>query len=555
MQSNQLQKIDKDFDLEPSEPVMYGLFRQYERVLIESLVTSFALDFLVKDQHGGDVDTIHNVRKIGQDDKMTYKNVLNQQNYERRETYDSSRYHKDDRYIAKGREVKAQKEAGILVDAYTGERVARNANVDIDHVISAKEIADDKGRVLSGLEGVDLANSEDNLQPTDRSINRSMKERSIDEYCAWLQMTDPTRAAELEKLRGKPQSELTDKERAKLHKYEQQAAVDQERIKRCDSTARRAYEAKLKQAYYTSPQFAKDVASAASNVGIRMGVRQAAGFMFAEMWFAVKEEFQNSDQEADFDMKDFLDRIGRGLKRGCENAKEKYADLFSRCLNGVAAGALSSITTTLCNIFFTTAKNIVRIIRQAYPSLVEAAKVLFINPECYTFGERMRAVAKVLATGASVVTGVVVSDAISKTQIVAIPVLGDVVPAFCGAFVTGIMSCTFLYFLDRNPVVNQLIRKLDGLHTIETEVNYYRQQAKFFQRYAAELMEIDLEEFKRETSLYSNAVAKLEGATTENELNSILKSIYVELNMMIPWGDNASFGEFMEDKSAHLVFE
>lgn len=555
MQKNYLQKIDQSFDLEPSEPVMNGLFRQYERVLVESLVTSFALDFLVKDQYGGDVDTIHNVRKIGQDDKMTYKNVLNQQEYEQREAYDPSIYHKDDRYIAKGRETKAQKEAGTLVDAYTGERVARNAKVDIDHVISAKEIADDRGRVLSGLDGVDLANSEDNLQPTDRSINRSMKEMSVNEYCQWLQKTDPARAAELEKLRGKPQSELTDKERAKLHKYEQQAAVDQERIKRCDSTARRSYEAKLKQAYYTSPQFAKDVASAAGNVGIRMGARQAAGFMFAEMWFAVKEEFQNSDQEADFDMKDFLNRIGRGLKRGCENAKRKYADLFSRCLNGVAAGALSSITTTLCNIFFTTAKNVVRMIRQAYPSLVEATKVLFINPECYTFGERMRAVAKVLATGASVVTGVAVSDAVSKTPIAAIPVLGDVVPAFCGAFVSGIMSCTFLYFLDRSPIINKLVKKLDDLHTIETEVNYYREQAEYFERYAAELMEIDLAEFQRETALYCNATARLEDAQNENDLNAILKNAYETLNISLPWGEHESFDSFMEDESAHLVFE
>lgn len=45
MQNNFVQKVGTDFDLEPSEPIIDGLFQQYERVLVESLVSSFALDF------------------------------------------------------------------------------------------------------------------------------------------------------------------------------------------------------------------------------------------------------------------------------------------------------------------------------------------------------------------------------------------------------------------------------------------------------------------------------------------------------------------------------
>ena len=61
------------FSPEPEDNVMDSIFKQYERVIIESLISSFGLDFLVKDQHGGDVDTIHNVRQIGKDEDMTYK--------------------------------------------------------------------------------------------------------------------------------------------------------------------------------------------------------------------------------------------------------------------------------------------------------------------------------------------------------------------------------------------------------------------------------------------------------------------------------------------------
>ena len=62
------------------------IFKQYESVIIESIITSFGLDFIIKDQYGGDVDTINNVRKVGQSspdgkDVMIYKNKQNEQNY------------------------------------------------------------------------------------------------------------------------------------------------------------------------------------------------------------------------------------------------------------------------------------------------------------------------------------------------------------------------------------------------------------------------------------------------------------------------------------------
>lgn len=168
---------------------MTGLFRQYERVLVESLVTSFALDFLVKDQYGGDVDTIHNVRKIGQDDKMTYKNMLNQQEYEQRGEYVYDSYHsgKDTNYAKMTHELReaAQKEGKPvpIKDEYTGDTIyvlgkSKGAPPDkrasLDHVLTAKTIHEDRGRVLSGIKGEELADARDNLRWTNTSLNSSM---------------------------------------------------------------------------------------------------------------------------------------------------------------------------------------------------------------------------------------------------------------------------------------------------------------------------------------------------------------------------------------------
>lgn len=533
MSTNYTANVCRQFDPDPSEPIMESIFQQYERVLVESLITSFGLDFLVNDRHGGDVDTIHNVRQIGQDDQMTYKNVLNQQAYEQRGKYDKNLYHdRNPDYEQTKRAARQQyHESGQPIkDAYTGGDLHflgkvteenKRVNAQLDHVISAKSIHDDRGRVLAGLNGEKLANSGENLAFTNASLNSSMKADEIPNY---------------------------------IEKHPELADETKERMMQHYNQSKKSYEAKLRNAYYKSPQFAKDVAKAAGNVSVSMGARQALGFVFTEMWFAVKEEFRKIEGSP-FDLGDFLRAIGNGLKRGFERAKEKYKELFDKFLSGAISGALSSLTTTLCNVFFTTAKNVVRIIRQSYSSLVEAGKVLFINPENYTFGERMRAVVKILATGASVVVGVVVSDAVGNTGIKAIPVLCDVVPSFCGAFVTGIMSCTLLYFLDRSELMNKLFKFLDGLHTIETEIQYYRQQAEYFEKYAAELAQIDLAQLKKETAFYGQISEKIETAKTEEDLNRVLKDALERAGILMPWAGYESFEQFMGDKNAHLVFE
>ena len=81
-----------------------------------------------------------------------------------------------------------------------------------------------------------------------------------------------------------------------------------ENMRQKDAIARKEYEAKLAKAYYTSPRFAKDMSFAAGKVGVKMGARQALGFIFAEMWFTVKEEFQTLKGE--FQFGEFLETLG-----------------------------------------------------------------------------------------------------------------------------------------------------------------------------------------------------------------------------------------------------
>ena len=179
--------FDKEYIPSPNDPILESMLQQYERVLVESLITSFGLDFIVKDRHGGDVDTIHNVRQIGKDPEMTYKNVLNEKVYKNREKYDYDQYHdRNPLYQATKHNAKKQfQETGEpITDTYTGEKLyfyskgaakgKSDKQASIDHVLTAHTIGNDPGRVWAGLSGEGLANSPENLVFTSASLNSSM---------------------------------------------------------------------------------------------------------------------------------------------------------------------------------------------------------------------------------------------------------------------------------------------------------------------------------------------------------------------------------------------
>lgn len=510
------------FEYNNNKSTFRNLFDQYEGVIVNSLVTSFGLDFLLADQYGGDVDTIHNVRKIGSDPKMHYKNQANADAYDKRGEYNSTAYHSDSRYIRRNRECSVAKKAGSLQDAYTGKTIAANDSYDLDHVISAKEINDDRGRVLAELDGKELANSSENLQPTNPRTNRTKKAQTMEEF--------------LDK------------------KGEEYSPAENRRMREADTKARASYEAKLAMAYYLSPKFAGDVAKAAGNVGLKMGLRQAVGLMMTELWFSIKAALQDSKSKfnSSRSFKEYLVAIKEGIRDWFERIKAKRKALFARFKDGALAGALSSITTSLINIFATTAKNTVRLIRQIYVHMVNAAKILFLNPDKLPLGDRVKEAVKVLAVGASVVAGFMVNEALAEISL--IPCLGDIVPTFLGTLVTGILSCTLLYFFDRSTIVAKLVDFMNGFTPFADSLQYFKDQIAAYEKYAAELAKVDLELLRKETRRIEAAADAMEAAKDGDALYTVLIAAYEEQGLRKPWG-NADPDEFFSDRNNCLVFE
>ena len=412
-----LSELNNGMAPDSDENVLADIWNEYERVIMQSLITSFGLDFLVHDQHGGDVDTIHTVREVGKDPDMVYKNAANKAAYEKREAYDNTAYHADSRYRSIVNKAKKEfDEHGTMIDdAYVdgnkvipknNKTIPRGRQGQLDHVVSANEIHDDPGRILAGLDGKELANSEDNLRFTNAALNNNMRNKSADEYIAWCE-ANPDQV----NWGGKEGEPLPENVKENLRKEYAKAKKD--------------YDAKLAKAYYTSPAFYKDVTSAAGKRGAEMGLRQAFGFVFLEIWIASKDELQALPPRRE--LEDMIDAVGHGVKKGIENAKAKYKELFAQFGNGFVSGTLASLTTTLCNIFFTTSKNLVRNIRQIYASIVEAGRTLLFNPDDLMLGDRIKTATVILATGASVLVGTGIGEAIATTPVGMIPVVGPYV--------------------------------------------------------------------------------------------------------------------------------
>lgn len=526
--------LNSSFSSEPEGDVFNSIWKEYEGVVIKSLITSFGLDFLVQDQHGGDVDTVHNVRG-----DVAYKNQKNKADYDNRSLYSNADYHSDPRYTSIVRKAKKEfNENGTMIkDSYVKENmviptgnssVPRNRQAQLDHVVAAEQVHNDPGRILAGLDGKELANSPDNLKFTNAALNRNMSNMSVEEYIQWCE-THPEKV----NWNGKKGEPLSEELKASLRKEYQEAKA--------------GMDAKINRQYYTSSKFLKDSAKAMGLRGAQMGARQAVGFVFLEIWLAAEQELKQICPGSE--LKEMVEAVAEGIKKGFENAKTKYREVFAQFGQGFVSGALASMTTTICNIFFTTAKNFGRCIRQIYASVVEAGRILLFNPDRLILGERLKTASIILATGASVLVGTAVGELIGKTPIAAIPGVGPFVQTFCSTLVSGLLSCTLLIFLDRSSFMNKLI---DVMNSVDQTLDNYREIADCFEYLATKLENIDFDRFRQETEEYKTIAVELVSADSEEEVERILLAAYKKFDIKIPWKDD--FDTFMANKENRLVF-
>jgi hypothetical protein len=148
------------------------------------------------------------------------------------------------------------------------------------------------------------------------------------------------------------------------------------------------------------------------------------------------------------DVKVRLIRIGR-------NIADKWKGVVEGFSAGFISGFISNIITTLVNMFVTTAKRFVRMIREGVFSLLKALKLILFPPADMSFAETMHEAMKLIAAGGVVVAGVALEEVIEKL-ILGVPFLVPFAPVVTAVIVgslTAIAMSLVAYLIDKMDIL------------------------------------------------------------------------------------------------------
>jgi hypothetical protein len=185
-----------------------------------------------------------------------------------------------------------------------------------------------------------------------------------------------------------------------------------------------------------------------------MGAQQAFGYLLVEFFSSAIVEIKdayNNGLEGDSlykDIKSRLIRIGR-------NVADKWKGVVEGFSAGFISGFISNLITTLVNMFVTTAKRFVRMIREGVFSLLKALKLILFPPADMSFAETMHEAMKLIAAGGVVIAGVALEEVIDKL-ILNVPFLVPFAPVVTAVIVgslTAIAMSLVAYLIDKMDIL------------------------------------------------------------------------------------------------------
>lgn len=547
--------INKEFDV----------LKELENTVLQNLVQSFGLDFiLLEDKRGGDVDTIHNVRKwqrendpknkdalkvrgkkeddINVSEEMKKSMVITSEGLRNKEPYKKEivnsngnvvkqdGYHNNSsKYRKRKDKDKKLEQDGKLIDGYTKEILDSNdikkqgANTvsELDHSIPTSEIHHDAGRILSGINGVELANSDTNLISTHQYFNNIKSNHSLDKLFGEVL---PKKISENKALIETFQKKLKDKNLSQEEKNNisneiknlkkknailEKAKNNEIEIRKTEEEARKTYNAKINKAYYADSKFFKNTALQAGKKGLQMGGRQALGIVIAEIWFELKEQIPTIYHQCknNFRFEVFLAQIKITLENIFKRIKEQFHELLVTFKDGMLGGIISSIHTTVINIFSTSTKMLGKLIREMWNNLVKAAKLAFFNPDNLNTGDLVREILKLLSFGLSIAIGSIVNSHLNT--FLTIP-FGNEIATFLSGLVSGVLMLGFTYFLEHSEVMNKVWDYLNSFKTrYEKMIEHMKEINLELDRYLMELSKLEFNLNTDELSRFSTSLSQI----------------------------------------------
>lgn len=413
---------------------MAALISSAKRRVVGAVAGPFGLGAIVAkfDRRGGNVLTGHNA--IEEADGPHAGELANQEKLakfrsERAQKADRSGVPYDRKEYDKGfpkRRKEMFKNESTIVDGYTGKELPKDGRMHLDHVVSAKEIHDDDNLTFHvGADGKKkLATAADNVVPTDSRLNQSKGEQPL------LEFADKTR-----------KDGSTNRERFEL---------DEERTQSWDEAARSHIREQRDAA--ALEYYAKETLKGSVKDAARMGLQQALGLVLAELASAIFDEVANVYRNGMSTAVDstFMQSFAERLRKVADRVVAQWRAFLEALAGGALSGAISNLVTAAINLFVTTSKRLVRVIREGIFSLLSAVRVLLNPPEGMTLDRAAHEASKLIAAGLAVGGGVLLEEAVEKA-IASVVLLAPVAPfvsAILAGIVTGLVTVLAVHWLD-----------------------------------------------------------------------------------------------------------
>lgn len=387
------------------------LFEQCANNAIDAVTGHFGFAAAILDaKDGGNVNTTHNVRE------GYYASEKERQRYNNRGKYDSNHYHQDKRYKDINKEQSELKKQGKIEDYMTGKKINPNADTDLDHVVSAKTIHDDPARVLAEMDGVELANTESNLKMTDSSLNRSKKAKSAEEF---LEGIDKKLKALEKKEKDKPLTPKQQEEKEKLLK--QKNAIQPEKFIEQQKQSQKEIDKEVDKKYYTSLKPYKEAFKTGTKDATEIFAYSALGVVLKDFIQAIMIELKVTFREfGNESLKEVFVRFKDRIQQVWGELKLKWKDVLKGSFEGALQAFFSNLVVFVINIFATTLKNLVQIIRAGFTSLWQAMKIIINPPKDMPKEDVYYESSKIVITGLISATTMLGSESI-KNFLITIP--------------------------------------------------------------------------------------------------------------------------------------
>jgi len=412
-----------------------------KNTVIESVTSQFGLaSMFIQTQDGGNVTTAHNFEKgitATETDRQKYDTMKANAQRDWQDVRKSTGYDSP----LPGKRKEAFQRQDKIIDAYTGKELPKDGRAVLDHIVSAKEIESSakNNLVLTPEERAKIATNDKNLAWTESSANQSKGKKSMKE---WVDTPDKQGGTKADRF-----------------------GIDRNKAMKEDAKARRYIKTQVTVA--AVKKYGTELMATGGKDAARMAAYSALGVVMRDVTQAIFEEVRTTFRERGKEtLKEIFIRFKERISAVIAEIKAKWKDIFQGSIEAGITAFLSNIVVFVINLFATTLKKIVSMIRAGFVSLCQAVKMLAHPPAGMDREEANYQALKILTAGLIGAASLGLSAGIEKLlqaipglqplMMFPIPSIGkeprtvsDILAVTLSALAGGLLTTIVLYFMDK----------------------------------------------------------------------------------------------------------